>query len=68
MTQPQSQLAPFAHLMREPDSEQAWEIARRAWHDHGLLVVSLRSAEARAGWVAARQARTLGEQIFGKRG
>lgn len=67
MSNAQSSLAPYAHLNHEPDPDRAWALAKQAWHDHGILLVNLSEAEARAGWVAARQARNLGEQIFGKR-
>ena len=67
MTQPQSQLGKYAHLFREPDTAEGWEIARKAWHDHGLLVLFLPEVEKRNGWVAARSARNLGEQLFGQR-
>lgn len=66
--QPQSQLAPVAHLMREPDAAQGWELAREAWHTHGLIVLNLPELERRHGWVAARTGRNLAEQVFGKRG
>ena len=68
MTEPQSQLAKYAHLMREPDAAQGWDLAKQAWHTHGLIVLNLPEVERRHGWVAAKTARNLGEQLFGKRG
>lgn len=67
MTQPQSQLARYAHLHREPDAEQAWGLARDAWHTHGIAVLNVAEVEKRRGWVAARMARNLAEECFGKR-
>jgi hypothetical protein len=60
-------LAPFAHLMREANSDEGWELARQAWQNQGLFVVNIAAVEQRKGWVAARSARNLAEQLFGKR-
>jgi len=62
-----SSLAKYAHLHREPDAAQGWDLAREAWHNHGLVVLNLAELENRQGWAAARQARNLAEQCFGKR-
>lgn len=67
MTQPQSQLAKYAHLSRQPDPTQAFELARQAWHDHGIVCINPVDQRDKIGWVAARIARNLGEQCFGKR-
>jgi hypothetical protein len=64
----QSQLAKYAHMFREPDPSKAWEMSKKFWHETGILVLILPQVDARAGYVAARTARNLGEQIFGKRG
>lgn len=62
-----SSLAPFADLIREPDPDEAWEIARKGWHEHGVAVLNLGEVEKRRGWSAARKARELAEICFGKR-
>jgi hypothetical protein len=63
----QSSLARHAHMMREPDAADGWELARDAWHTHGIAMFNLTELERRQGWSAARQARNLAEQAFGKR-
>lgn len=40
MNQPQSTLGKFAHLSREPSPAEAWELARKAWHDHGIVCIN----------------------------
>jgi len=60
-------LASRAHLMREPNSDEGWELARQAWQNQGLLVINIAAVEQRKGWVAARSARNLAEGLFGKR-
>lgn len=62
-----SSLAPLAPLAREIQPDQAWEVAHAAWHDHGIVMLNLAEVETRRGWAAARQARNLAEQCFGKR-
>lgn len=60
-------LASRAHLMREPSSEEGWELARQAWQNQGLLVINVAAVESRRGWATAREARNLAEKLFGKR-
>jgi hypothetical protein len=67
MNAPRSCLAPYAESMRDVHPDQGWEAARDAWHTHGLVLLNLAEVEQRRGWAAARQARNLAEQCFGKR-
>ena len=67
MSDVRSQLAHLAPLCREPQPGEGWAIAKDAWHTHGIVVLNLAEVEARHGWVAARSARNLAEQCFGKR-
>lgn len=67
MTAPRSFLAPYADSMREPQPDQGWQAAHDAWHTHGIVLLNLAEVEKRRGWVAAKQARNLAEQCFGKR-
>lgn len=62
-----SSLASVAKFWREPDPDEAWRIAEAAWHEHGLALFNLAEVEKRKGWVAARSARNLAEQCFGRR-
>ena len=62
-----SSLSRFAHLGREPDADEGWRVAKAAWHTHGLLLVNPAEAEKRHGWVAGREAKNLGEKLYGKR-
>lgn len=55
------------HLSREPDPARSFALAREAFHREGVVCISLKAMEARAGWAAARNLRNLGEQYFGKR-
>jgi len=34
-----SSLAKYAETMREPDPAKRRELAKQAWHEHGILVV-----------------------------
>jgi len=67
MTDLRSSLAPFAPSMRDIQPDQGWDAARRAWHDEGLILLNPAELESRVGWVAARMARNLAEQAYGKR-
>lgn len=62
-----SSLDPIGHLSNDPDLERSWEKMRSAWHEHGIVCLDPEQVELRVGWVAARMARNLGEQVFGKR-
>jgi hypothetical protein len=64
---PQSSLARYAPLWAQEHREQGWELARAAWHTHGLVLLNLGDVEAKQGWVAARDARNLAERCYGKR-
>lgn len=48
------------------NEEQLHDMRRRAWQEHGILVVSL--ANDRLDWVRREQAKQLGEFLYGKRG
>ena len=52
----------------EPDAERAWELARVAWQDYGIVCVNPDTVNRRKGWLLQRIAMQLGEQCFGKRG
>jgi hypothetical protein len=56
-----------ANLFQDPDPQRAFELARDAFHRHGIVCIPIAAMEAKAGWVAARNLRNLGEQYFGKR-
>lgn len=60
-------LTPHAARMQEPDVDRAWEECRQAWHNHGLVCISLEQAGTRLGWAARKSLELLGEQAFGKR-
>jgi hypothetical protein len=62
-----SPLGKFASSMREPNPQEAFEACRKAFHENGVVCLSLEEAERRLGWAAARQLRNLGEQAFGRR-
>jgi len=61
-------LTAYAASMREPDPAIAFDLGKEAFHRDGIVCIPLAAMEARAGWVAARNLRNLGEQYFGKRG
>jgi hypothetical protein len=61
-----SSLRSIAHLSQDADPERAFHLQRTAFHKTGIVCLSLADVEARLGWAAARELRTLGERIFGK--
>lgn len=64
MTQPRSALSPFAPLMRDADPEAARRMARQAWQNAGLIVLS---ADWLGSWADQKQAEQLAERVHGKR-
>jgi hypothetical protein len=66
-SKPRSTLAQFANSMRDADPDGAWKFCRDAWHEQGVLILFIPQIDKRAGFVAARTAQNLGEQLFGKR-
>ena len=59
-----SSLAATATLARDPDPVEARRLARKAWHDHGVILLS---TEWLTGWADRRQAEILAEKAHGKR-
>jgi len=43
-------------------------MASDLWHRHGIPVLPLSAVETKRGWAAAKRARQLAEECFGKRG
>ena len=64
MTNLRSQLAPVAHLMRDPNRAEAKKVMSKAWHDHGILTCSLDDFH---GWADQKQVQILAEKLYGKR-
>jgi hypothetical protein len=62
---PQSQLAPLAHLCREPDSGEARRLAREAYRNTGLILIN---PSWLISWADRKQAEILAEKVHGKRG
>ena len=61
---PQSTLAPFAHLMREPHNEHARAAARAAWQTHGLILIN---PSWLTSWVERQQITNIADKLHGKR-
>lgn len=59
-----SSLAPYAGSMREPDPAKARTEARRAWHDHGLVLINPAWI---AGWADRQQLINLADRVHGPR-
>lgn len=59
-----SSLARFAKLGHEPNPAEARRLARAAWHEHGLILLS---TEWLNSWADRRQAELLAEKAHGKR-
>lgn len=62
-----SSLSAYAHLANDPDPDGAWDIAKHAWQRHGIAIFVLPLVDQKRGWAAAKRARQLAEEIFGKR-
>lgn len=60
-------LTKYAPLMREPDPVASHDLRADAFHREGIVCITLKEMEERCGWVAARQLRNLGEQMFGRK-
>lgn len=59
--------SPLAKLLPSTmNEEQLHEVKRRAWQDHGILVV--RADEAGLNWVEREQVKQMGDALYGKRG
>jgi hypothetical protein len=63
-----SSLSRLKPIWRDPDPQQAWNAAQQAWREHGVVLLIPDQVEKRFGWVAARDAKNLGELCFGMRG
>lgn len=63
MTAPRSSLAPFAHLMADPQDADARRLAGEAWRRHGLILIN----PSWLGWVDRQQATILADKLHGKR-
>lgn len=72
MTQPNSNLSStlsrFSNLMRDPDPDGAWKFAQELWQKHGIVVFVLSDVDRKRGWSAAKNARNLAENCYGKAG
>lgn len=60
----QSHHANLPPVWREPDRDKIREDARRAWHEHGTIILR---AEWLPSWADRKQAELLAEKLFGPR-
>lgn len=60
-------LTKYAPLMREPDPAVSHDLRTDAFHREGIVCISLKEMEEKHGWLAAKQLRLLGEQMFGRK-
>jgi len=56
-------LTPFAAQMRDPDPEQARKVARRLWHEHGIVAVMPGDCEK----LDAVFVEAIGVRLYGRR-
>lgn len=59
-----SSLAATAPLGNDPNPAEARRLARRAWHEHGIILIN---SDWLTSWADRRQAELLAEKVHGKR-
>jgi hypothetical protein len=64
VTEPRSQLAPYAPSMRDPDPAAARRAAREAWHAAGLVLIN---PEWLPAWTDRKQLELLADKVHGPR-
>lgn len=58
----QSSLA--RHIASEPSPEESEALRRRAWHDHGTLVINV--DDPRLNWMHEQVIRQIGQKLYGE--
>jgi hypothetical protein len=62
-----SSLTRYAPLMRDADPDAPLQMAKKAWHESGIVILFPDQIEKTQGWAAGQEARNLAARCYGKR-
>ena len=68
MSRFRSPLGRYAPLMADADPSAHLRMAKKAWHENGIVILFPDQIEKDSGWSAAQEARNLATRCYGKRG